>query len=193
MKRLVLTLILMLWGFPSCPRAETNAGFVGTYSGVVYRYAKWGAETNGIQLGVDIPWMRTPLSSHKFDVTTYLFNTASSNRYGLFLTPHGSRLNLMLRAADGTPVGKTRKGNALCKPVPSHFLLHPSARVLGARAVSKYEEPFNLLECFKVRESGVYTLSVKATVYTMSSNGDLNPMNAPEAQIQISVVRDDLE
>jgi hypothetical protein len=192
MKLLVLAMIA--WGFPgSCTAGERPDHFFNSYTASMYTNVSWGPETNGLRLGVQLPWTWGPRSSRKLDVSTSLFNTTPTNRYGLIKPPSGCRLDLALESAEGKAIPRTPFGETLCKPVPG--TLRSTGRVITVpgRALSKYDEPFNLLKSFHLRQPGKYSLTVNARLYALGSTSNSVQIHLAPVDLTVEVSEADLE
>jgi hypothetical protein len=161
--------------------------------------AKWGASTNGVQLGIDMPFLHSPLGKNQFVVFTYLLTTNVSGFFGPAPAPHGYRLDLYLRDSEEKLVKRTKAGNALCKPV--NLFMKSTMHIEMVRGVfglmpntpRKYDDPFNLLDCFKVEKIGTYTLFVRGKLYRQISSTDIEPMALPETSLQVLITQTDLD
>jgi len=156
---------------------------------------KWGACTNGIQLGVGI-WGLTP-----FTVQTFLATTNSKGHFGPTPAPHGYRLGLSLQDADGKPVKRTKTGDALCIPV-GWFMRRtmPIEMMRGVYGIApgvprRYDDTFNLLDCFNIETPGTYTLFIKGSLYwrKLPPPAEIIPIDIPETSVQVSVMQADLD
>src|SRR5207245_9688109 len=106
-----------------------------------------GTSPNGIRFGARISSIGSA-SSHKFKVFTSLYNTRSTNRYGLLAPPHGSRLDIALKDKSGKEVPRTRAGSALCRPVTDHLWSRENIVLLTPEAGWNLDAHFDLRSCF---------------------------------------------
>jgi len=178
-------------------KAQSN--FISSGEHAIRDSAKWGTPTNGIQFGVDIPFLHYPFDTNQFMTFTYLLNTNASGFYGPAPAPHGYRLELSLQNSDGKPVKRTKTGNALCKTVNSltkstmHIEMVSGVFGLVPNSPRKYDDPFNLLDCFKVEKAGTYTLFVQGKLFRQISPTHIEPMILPETSMQVPITQADLD
>lgn len=156
---------------------------------------KWGRSTNGIALGVGL-W-----GSNQFTVRTYLMTTNSRGLAGPAPAPHGYRLGLTLLDDKGKQVIKTKAGDSICKPVGwlmrrnMHNEKTRGIYVLTPDIPRKYDDAFNLLECFNVKKPGAYTLIVTGTLYgrTATPRVEVILVDLPATSIQVTIGQGDLD
>lgn len=166
--------------------AQTNGSLTSEYDAEVYRLTKWGGVTNGIQFGVRICAVG-PSANDNFKVFTALFNTTSSNIFGLWRLPTGYRFEeISLIARDGKAVPRTAMGDKLCKPPPSN-LSSGKVVVLDSHSPFNFEELFDVRDCFEISEAGTYTLRVKARLYSMERYDVFSKLDLPEAQVSFEI------
>lgn len=198
MKTIMFILVLMagMFAFSIC-FGQTNTVF--SIERAIRNSARWGTPTNGIELGVDIPFLHSPFDTNQFMTFTYLLNTNASGFYGPAPAPHGYRLDLSLQDSDGKLVKRTKTGDALCKPVnlfmksTMHIEMVNGIFGLAPNATRRYDDPFNLLDCFKVEKAGTYSLFVQGSLYRRISSTDIEPMTLPETCMQVPITQADLD
>jgi hypothetical protein len=197
--KIVLLVLAIGCGIAIRAAGESSVGGAGLTNEVspfgraVYKAATWGAQTNGIEFGARISSVG-PHPSDQLKVFTYLGNTRSTNRYGLLIPPHGCRLDLSLRDKNGNEVPRTRTGNALCKAVPSglRYKGYPCSLVPGAP--TRFDDPFDVRDCFKVKEPGTYLLTLKPRLYALKKPyPDYERVDLPATQVNIILREADLE
>lgn len=169
---------------------DTNK--VSQYYQEVYQTATWGSPTNDIQFGVHISSIG-PSSADKFQVFTFLNNTGSSNLYGLWKPSHGSRLDISLKGKDGKEVTRTKAGNALCKTSTKNLNRSGSIVILHPYKPTRFDDHFDLQNCFKLAKPGSYDLTVKARLYSLKASPDYVPFDLPEVRIEVVLSDADLE
>ncbi len=189
----VLVLVAGMFAFPIC-FGQTNA--TSSLERAIRDSAKWGGATNGVQLGVAL---YAPQNKNQFIILTYLLNTNTVAFYGPAPAPHGYRLDLSLQDSDGKLVERTKTGDALCKPVnlfmksTMHIEMVSGVFSLAPNAPRRYDDPFNLLDCFKVEKAGTYTLFVQGSLYRQISSTHIETMKLPKTSMRVPITQVDLD
>ncbi len=198
-KHLFLLIPLVLapfWG--QGQTIDTNKARIDALFQEMHDAATWGLPaTNGVQLGVAI---FNGKGIKQFRVYTYLYDETNS-WFGLY-PPSGYRLSLSLKDVEGKEVEKTREGKDITKPVD--MIVKAQMRIRTGRIQSRfdlldqkyperYENPFNLLDCFKVETSGTNTLTVGATLYKMNNAGNIYEISLPPVSIQVPITQTDID
>jgi hypothetical protein len=158
-----------------------------------YMGITWGKQTNNIQFGLALPYAKDQLSPNRLRVCTYFVHIGPVGRSGLIMPPRGHRLDISLMTTNGTQIARTAAGVALCKPVPSNLNSVGQHRTIPAGTVYLFEYPFNLIECFKLKQPGTYILSVKPRLFATLTSPDNAPIDLPAARIEVEVNLSDLE
>ena len=169
MRKLFLTsLVLVLPSIIASAQnqiTDTNETIVATLHKEIHDAATWGPPTtNGLQLRAAV--FSGSNGVKQFRVYTYLYDE-TNGWFGHF-PPNGYRISLSLKGADGKEVEKTKGGRNLSKPVDratkTQMWLRTGrqggADFMGPNTPRIYENPFNLLDCFKVVKPGTNTLTV---------------------------------
>jgi len=166
--------------------AQTNSSLTSQYEAEIYRDTKWGGITNGIQFGIRICAIG-PSAKDNFKVFSALFNTNSSNIFGLWRLPTGYRFDeISLTSRDGKVIHRTATGNRLCKPPPSN-LSNGRVVVLDPRSPFNFDELFDVRDCFEIKEAGTYTLTVKARLYSIEKFHVFKKLDLPEARVDFEI------
>ena len=160
--------------------------------------ATWGLPTtNGIQLGVAIS---KGSGTNQFRVFTYLYD--ETNFWIGLYPPSGHRLSLSLKDAGGKEFEKKKEGKAISKPVGLldwSALKLRSSRIQGGfdllaqKNVERYESPFNIFDCFNVQSPGTNTLTVGATLYKKSNDGNIYEVVLPAVSLPVPITQTDID
>lgn len=196
---ILLLLLASLCATPIWAAGETSVGTSGPANEVsplgraMYKSATWGGETNGIQFGAEVSSIG-PHPSDQLKVFTFLCNTRSTNRYGLFEPPHGCRLDMSLSDKNGREVSRTRAGDALCKAVPSRLRSSGNVLLLEPGVPTRFDDHFDVRDCFKVTQPGTYILRLKARLYALKKPyPDYVSIDLPAAQVHVVLRELDFE
>jgi hypothetical protein len=166
----------------------------------MYSAVSWGALMNGIQVGGARnaqPGVHRP---DKCPIMIFLCSTNASIIPWLVPPPEGYRLDLSLLDVNEKLVERTPKGDALCKPVTAKVKSEArqaweerKAFALLPGVPRQYTDLVELLECFKVKEPGTYTLVIKARIYKALTYPDTPEFPLPEARLKIILTAADFE
>jgi len=172
--------------------AQTNASLKDKYDSEMYQATNWGPVTNGIEFGVQIT-ATGPSSAEKFKVFSALYNTTSTNIYGLWNLPEGYRFEkISLKTKDGKTVQRTIDGDEICK-IPRSNLSVGRVLVLESKSVTHFDQLFDVRDCFKITQAGTYTLTVKARLYSMEKYRVYSKLDLPEARVDFEITEADLK
>ena len=197
MKKLLSTLFILAmassWIYGQNQNTDTNKAHIESLFREMHDAATWGLPTtNGIQLGVAI---FNGKGVKQFRTFTYLYD--ETNFWVGLYPPNGYRLNLSLRDADGKNVEKTKEGKAISKPigliVKTQIWMRSRFDLLPQKTPMRYENPFNLLDCFKVEKPGTNSLTIGGTVYKRNNNGGIFPIVLPPVSMKVPVTQADVE
>jgi len=172
-------------------QAQTNESLIAKYARETYASTTWGRPTNGIQFGAKITAVGT-LNNDTFKVFTALYNTTSSNIYGLWRLPSGYRFeDVSLKKKSGEAIPRTRAGNRLCK-APWWDLSDGRIIILESKFPEYFDELFDVRDCFKIQDAGAYTLTIKARLYLITGNRAFTKLDLPEAHVDFVLTNSDL-
>jgi hypothetical protein len=175
-----------------CAFGQTNESAKARLARETSRRATWGLSTNGIRFGVRVA-ATGPSEADKFKAWTFLYDTTSSNIFGLWRLPHGYRFKkLVLNGPDGEEIEKTAIGNALCK-LPVWDLSDGRVVVLESEVPYYFDEVLDLRDCFEIRKPGAYTLTVKARLYALEAYREYSELDVPEARVAFVIGESDVE
>jgi hypothetical protein len=158
----------------------------------IYVKRTWGAATNGIKIGARMCALG-PLRADRCKVITSIYYSGPSEKRVVLKPPHGSLLEISLTRADGREVRRTKEGDALCKRPPSKLRWQSSRLYLPRRVPSNLDRPFDLRECFDLKEPGEYVLKIKAGLYLPQAYPDYSTLDVPEVRLSLKITFTDLE
>lgn len=172
--------------------ADTNNAQMDCLFQEMHDATTWGLPaTNGVQLGVAI---FNGKGAKQFRVFTYLYD--ETNFWIGQYAPSGHRLSMSLKESGGKEVEKTKVGESITKPVGLLGRIQMKMRtsrtqnrfnLLAKKQPERYENPFNLLDCFNVEKPGINTLTIDSTLYKMSNHGDIYPIALPLVALQVPI------
>lgn len=181
--------------FRAVAASDTNSNPTLEIVRAIHDAAKWGGpSTNGVQIGVNM-FLQDEYSAKKFDAVTYLYSSNLCN--GLYYPPHGFRLELAFVDVNQKEIEKTKVGKTISKSSSSSAVGKLAAQsrptFLDPSGFCRYEDPFNVLDCFKIEKPGVYQLKIGTVIYKRNNAEGVFPIPVPATCFPVTISQSDLD